>query len=146
MTVMNSNFNTNFLHRLQKQVFDLHSLIIILKVTPLVNSFCSKGTISPILEPNYHRKLPWKIDLSFALETLLWFVNYNLYLIDEFISHHRKWVQIYFDLNISLAITFRSLVCIITNLSSSNSFSKDKGFSPLVSTSIPHASDWFYHW
>ena len=41
-----------FLYSLHGQFFDFHYLITLLKASTLVNSFCSKGTISQILGSN----------------------------------------------------------------------------------------------
>ena len=48
---MNPKFDTCFLYSLQGQIFGFHSLIPYLKVSTLVNSFNSKGTIFQILGP-----------------------------------------------------------------------------------------------
>ena len=80
-----------------------------------------------------------KQTLHLSLQNLNWFVNYNYYHVDE--KSHWKWEGIYFDtLNISVANMCRFLVCIVTDLSCSDSFSKDDDMSP-YNRRTPHVGD-----
>ena len=135
MTVMNPKLDTYFLHSLHGQFFRFHFLMPFLKVATLNNSFESKGTKSQILGPKYEipsigTKYLWKTDLTFCI------TKSELIRKLQFISRRSK-VSLKmgghifrYTLNISVANICIFLMCVKTDLSCSNSFSKDDDLSP----------------